>query len=72
MKAELWALFGFTMVVVMTLSAGFIAVNEINMIIGSEGNYLNTDVRIAAYRIYVASTIGLCISVANIMAAGKK
>lgn len=72
MKAELWAIFGFTMVVVMTLSAGFIAANEINMIIGSEGNYLNNDVRIAAYRIYVASTIGLFISVANIMAAGKK
>lgn len=72
MKAELWAIFGFIMVVIIVLSALFAVVNEFNLIAGSEGAYLNPSAHLNAFRIFLGATIGFAFAVINIMAAGKK
>lgn len=72
MKSDLWAIFGFTMILVIVLSAGFVIANEFNMVAGSPGPYLNIDVHLNAYRIMMGAVAGFALAVINIMAAGKK
>ena len=72
MKAELWAIFGFIMIVVMVLGTGFVIVNEFNLAVGSPGPYLNNDTRLNAYRVVLGAKIGLALAIVNIMAADKK
>ena len=72
MKAELWAIFGFIMIVVIALSAGFVMANEFNLIAGSPGPYLNSDRHLNAYRIMMGAVAGFALAVINFMAAGKK
>lgn len=72
MKSDLWAIFGFTMVLVVILSAGFVMANEFNLVAGSPGAYLNYDALLNAYRIMMGAVAGFVVSVINIMAAGKK
>ena len=72
MKAELWAIFGFIMIVVIALSAGFVMVNEFNLVAGSPGPYLNIDVHLNAYRTMMGAVAGFALAVINFMAVGKK
>ena len=72
MKSDLWAIFGFTMVLVVILSAGFVMLNELILVVGSPGAYLNYDALLNAYRIMMGAVAGFAVSVINIMAAGKK
>lgn len=72
MKSDLWAIFGFTMILVMVLSAGFVIANEFNLVAGSPGPYLNNDVHLNAYRIMMGAVAGFALAVVNIMTAGKK
>ena len=72
MKSNLWAIFGFTMIVVMALSAGFVMANEFNLLTGSPGPFLNGDTLLNAYRVLLAALTGFVVAIVNIMAAGKK
>lgn len=72
MKSNLWAIFGFTMIVVMALSAGFVMANEFNLVAGSPGPYLNSDTHLNAYRVLLAALTGFVVAIVNIMATGKK
>jgi len=72
MKSDLWAIFGFTMIVVMALSSGFVMLNEFNLVAGSPGPYLNSDTHLNAYRVLLTALTGFVVATVNIMAAGKK
>lgn len=72
MKSDLWAIFGFTMILVMVLSVGFVIANEFNLVAGSPGPYLNSDVHLNAYRVLLGAVAGFTLAVINIIAAGKK
>lgn len=72
MKSDLWAIFGFIMIMVIVLSAGFVIANEFNMVAGSPGIYLNSDTLLNAYRVILGAVAGFALAVINIMAAGKK
>lgn len=72
MKSDLWAIFGFTMILVIVLSVGFVIANEFNLVAGSPGSYLNHDVLLNTYRIMMGAVAGFALAVINIMAAGKK
>ena len=72
MKSNLWAIFGFIMIVIMVLSAGFVIANEFNLVAGSPCPYLNSDVHLNAYRAMMGAGAGFALAVVNIMAAGKK
>ena len=72
MKSDLWAIFGFIMIMVMVLSAGFVMLNEFNLITGSPGPFLNSDTHLNAYRVLLAALTGFSVAVVNIIAAGKK
>ena len=72
MKSDLWAIFGFTMILVVILSAGFVIANAFYLVAGSPGNYLNSDTLLNAYRVMMCAVAGFSVAVVNIMAAGKK
>ena len=72
MKSDLWAIFGFTMIMAIVLSAGFVMLNELILVVGSPGPYLNYDVLLNAYRTMMGAVAGFSVAVVNIMAAGKK
>lgn len=72
MKSNLWAIFGFTMIVVMALSAGFVMLNELILVVRSPGIYLNSDTLLNAYRVMMCAVAGFSVAVVNIMVAGKK
>ena len=72
MKSDLWAIFGFIMIVVMALSALFVMANEFNLVAGSPGPYLNSDTHLNAYRALMGAVAGVALAIVNIMAAGKK
>ena len=72
MKSDLWAIFGFIMIVVMALSAGFVMVNELILVVGSPGIYLNSDTLLNAYRVLLAALTGFAVAIVNIRASGKK
>ena len=72
MKSDLWAIFGFTMIMVIVLSAGFVLANEFYLVAGYPGNYLNSDTLLNAYRVMMCAVAGFSVAVVNIMAAGKK
>ena len=72
MKSNLWAIFGFIMIIVMVLSAGFVVANEFNLVAGSPGPYLNSDTHLNAYRVVLGALVGFALAIVNIMAAGKK
>lgn len=71
MKSDLWAIFGFIMILVMVLSVGFVIANEFNLVAGSPGPYLNSDVHLNAYRVLLGAVAGFTLAVINII-AGKK
>ena len=56
----------------MALSAGFVMVNEFNLVAGSQGPYLNINVHLNAYRALMGAGAGFALAIINIMAAGKK
>ena len=60
------------MIVIMVLSAGFVMVNEFNLVAGSPGPYLNINVHLNAYRALIGAVAGFALVVVNIMVAGKK
>lgn len=72
MKAELWAIFGFTMILIVALSAGFVIANEFNLVAGSPGPYLNNNSHLNAYRVMMCAVTCFALAVFNIMAADKK
>lgn len=74
MKAELWAIFGFIMIVVIALSAGFVLANEFYLVAGSPGNYLNSDTLLNAYRVVLGAVFGFALAIVKIMGPsyGKK
>ena len=72
MKSNLWAMFGFIMIVVMVLSAGFVIINEFNLIAGSNGVYLNPSSHLNSLRVFLLATIGFALAIINIMTADKK
>ena len=72
MKSDWWAIFGFIMIVVMALSAGFVMANEFNLVAGSPGPYLNSDMHLNAYRVMMGAAAGIALAIVNIIAAGKK
>lgn len=72
MKSNLWAIFGFIMIVIMALSTGFVIVNEFNLVAGSPGPYLNSDTHLNAYRVVLGAVIGFALAIVNIIAADKK
>ena len=72
MKSDVWAIFGFIMIVVIALSVGFVIANEFNLIAGSPGPYLNSDRHLNAYRIMMGAVAGFVVAIVNIMVAGKK
>ena len=72
MKSDLWAIFGFTMILVMVLSAGFVMLNELILVVGSPGIYFNSDTLLNAYRVMMCAVAGFSVAVVNIMVAGKK
>lgn len=72
MKSDLWAIFGFIMIMVIVLSAGFVMLNELILVVGSPGIYLNSDTLLNAYRVMMCAVAGFSVAVVNIMVAGKK
>ena len=72
MKSDLWAIFGFIMIMVIVLSAGFVMLNELILVVGSPGIYLNSDTLLNAYRAMMCAVAGFSVAVVNIMVAGKK
>lgn len=74
MKSDLWAIFGFIMILVIVLSAGFVIANEFNLVAGSPGPYLNSDTLLNAYRIVLGAVFGLALAIVKIMdpSYGKK
>ena len=72
MKSDLWAIFGFIMIMVIVLSAGFVMLNELILVVGSPGPYLNSNTLLNAYRVVLGAVAGFALAVVNIMAAGKK
>ena len=72
MKSDLWAIFGFIMIIVIVLSAGFVIINEFNLVAGSPGPYLNSDTHLNAYRVLLGALSGFALAIVNIMAADKK
>ncbi len=72
MKSDLWAIFGFIMIMAIVLSTGFVMLNELILVAGSPGIYLNSDTLLNAYRVLLAALTGFVVAIVNIMAAGKK
>ena len=74
MKSDLWAIFGFTMILVVILSAGFVLANEFYLVAGYPGNYLNSDTLLNAYRIVLGAVFGFALAIVKIMdpSYGKK
>ena len=74
MKSDLWAIFGFIMVVIMALSAGFVMANEFNLVAGSPGPYLNSNTLLNAYRVVLGAVFGFALAIVKIMdpSYGKK
>lgn len=72
MKSNLWAIFGFIMIMVIVLSAGFVMLNELILVVGSPGIYLNSDTLLNAYRVVLGAVAGFSVAVVNIMVTGKK
>ena len=66
MKSNLWAIFGFVMIVVMVLSALYALANEFNIIAGSPGVFLNPVAHINAYRVFCVAVIFLGLSILNV------
>lgn len=71
MKSNLWAIFGFIMIVIMVLSTGFVIANEFNLVAGSPGPYLNSGTHLNAYRVVLCAVIGFAFAIVNIIAADK-
>lgn len=71
MKSNLWAIFGFIMIVVMVLSSGFVLANEFNLVAGSPGPYLNSNTHLNAYRVVLGAVFGFALAIVNIMVADK-
>ena len=72
MKSDLWAIFGFIMIIVIMLSAWFVIINEFNLVAGSPGPYLNGDTLLNAYRVILCAVVGLIVAIVNLVAASKK
>lgn len=72
MKSDLWAIFGFIMIIIIVLSAGFVIINEFNLVAGSPGPYLNSDTLLNAYRVILGAVVGLIVAIVNLVAASKK
>ena len=74
MKSDLWAIFGFTMIMVIVLSAGFVMLNELILVVGSPGIYLNSDTLLNAYRVVLGAVFGFALAIVKIMdpSYGKK
>lgn len=72
MRSNLWAIFGFIMIVVMVLSTGFVIANEFNLVAGSPGPYLNSDTHLNAYRVLLGALSGFALAIVNLVAASKK
>ena len=72
MKLDLWAIFGFIMIMIIVLSAGFVIANEFNLVAGSPGPYLNSDTHLNAYRVILGAVAGFVLAIVNIKAAVKK
>lgn len=72
MKSDLWAIFGFIMIIVIVLSAGFVIINEFNLVAGSPGPHLNSDRLLNAYRVVLCAVVGLILAIVNLVAASKK
>lgn len=56
----------------MALSTGFVMANEFNLVVGSPGPYLNSDMRLNAYRAMMGAAAGFALAIVNIMVSGKK
>lgn len=74
MKSDLWAIFGFIMIMVIVLSAGFVLANEFYLVAGYPGNYLNSDTLLNAYRVVLGAVFGFALAIVKIMdpSYGKK